>query len=257
MTRFVWVWLHLLQFCVSNQTTNPHEDSANKPWRPIPSGLISVHAARVLRWILLPICLAISVWCQVLSIGIALCLATLAHNELGWDAHWLPRNVLNAVGYASFRIAAARAGRRGTCSCAHVYRKELNCPSADAICAYPAKSALTQTLLSLVILTTIQAQDFKDVHGDSLIGRRTLPLMYPRGSRVLMAILLPTWSVLFTYCYADAGRLLPTCTVLLGAATGARFFFQRSEAQDKKTYLYYNVRTMCASRQLEYRSHNF
>ncbi|KIM78588.1 hypothetical protein PILCRDRAFT_11056 [Piloderma croceum F 1598] len=33
-----WVWLHLLQFDVSNQYLDPTEDALNKPDRPIPSG---------------------------------------------------------------------------------------------------------------------------------------------------------------------------------------------------------------------------
>ncbi|KAI0065532.1 hypothetical protein BV25DRAFT_1798511, partial [Artomyces pyxidatus] len=56
-----WTWLHLLQFCVSNQSANPEEDALNKPWRPIPSRRISVSATHVLRWVLLPICFALSI----------------------------------------------------------------------------------------------------------------------------------------------------------------------------------------------------
>ena len=111
--RGFWVWLHLLQFCVSNQSVEPDEDSKNKPWRPIPAGNISVHSARRLRWLLLAACLALSAQTGVLHAGAALSFATWAHNEANLGSHWLTRNALNAVGYASFSIGASNAGCSG------------------------------------------------------------------------------------------------------------------------------------------------
>ena len=101
-----WTWLHLLQFCVSNQSLDPEEDSSNKPWRPIPSGLISIDEARKLRWILLPFCLSISMRLEAYWQGISLALAILAHNEFGLHSHLFLRNVCNAWGYASFNAGA-------------------------------------------------------------------------------------------------------------------------------------------------------
>ncbi|KAG1871841.1 hypothetical protein DFJ58DRAFT_652344, partial [Suillus subalutaceus] len=45
-----WVWFHLLQANVSNQTYSAHEDVVNKPCRPVPSGRISVRDCHALRW---------------------------------------------------------------------------------------------------------------------------------------------------------------------------------------------------------------
>ena len=101
-----WTWLHLLQFCVSNQSIDPEEDALNKPWRPIPSGLISVTSARCLRWILLPSCFSLSAYLEVHWQGIALALAFLAHNEFHLHSHWIMRNVCNAWGYAYFNAGA-------------------------------------------------------------------------------------------------------------------------------------------------------
>jgi hypothetical protein len=102
----LWTWLHLLQFCVSNQSLDPEEDSSNKPWRPIPSGLISVDAARSLRWMLMPLCLSVSVRLEAYWQGISLALAFLAHNEFGLHSHLFLRNICNAWGYASFNAGA-------------------------------------------------------------------------------------------------------------------------------------------------------
>lgn len=102
----LWIWLNLLQFCVSNQSINPEEDASNKPWRPIPSRRISVNTARVLRWALLPTCLILSFKCNALLPGLVLTLAFLLHNELNLGSHWVLRNVCNSVGYAAFNAGA-------------------------------------------------------------------------------------------------------------------------------------------------------
>jgi hypothetical protein len=103
----LWTWLHLLQFCVSNQSLNPEEDTLNKPWRPIPSGVVSVVNARILRWILLPICLSLSISLEAHWQGISLAIAFIVHNELHLHSHWLMRNACNAWGYASFNAGAS------------------------------------------------------------------------------------------------------------------------------------------------------
>ena len=110
----LWTWLHLLQFCVSNQSLNPGEDVLNKPWRPIPSGIVSVLNARILRWILLPLCLSLSMSLEALWQGVFLAIGFLVYNELHLDSHWLMRNALNAWGYASFNAGASSiAGASG------------------------------------------------------------------------------------------------------------------------------------------------
>jgi len=103
----LWTWLHLLQFCVSNQSLNPEEDALNKPWRPIPSGIVPVVNARILRWILLPLCLSLSISLEAHWQGISLAIAFIVHNELHLHSHWLMRNACNAWGYASFNAGAS------------------------------------------------------------------------------------------------------------------------------------------------------
>ena len=110
LRRATWVFLHLLQFCVSNQTSDPEEDRRNKPWRPIPSGRITLAQAQGLRCLLFLLCFAISAQYDVLGAGIVLSAATIAHNEFGMGAHWFSRNALNAIGYASFSAGSLYAG---------------------------------------------------------------------------------------------------------------------------------------------------
>ena len=103
-----WTWIHLLQVCVSNQSMGgEEEDALNKPWRPIPSRLISVTHARTLRWILLPFCLFLSLCLGAHWPSISLALASLAYQELQFDSHALLRNLCSAWGYASFNAGSA------------------------------------------------------------------------------------------------------------------------------------------------------
>jgi 4-hydroxybenzoate polyprenyltransferase len=101
----LWFWVHALQFGLANQS-HPHaiaEDTINHPYRPLPTGRISVQTARALRWTVVPLCLLLSA-----AYGPRTTLASLlgslymlAYNEGGGArGHWLVRNVQNAVGYS-------------------------------------------------------------------------------------------------------------------------------------------------------------
>ncbi|KAJ7854304.1 hypothetical protein B0H14DRAFT_2756700 [Mycena olivaceomarginata] len=88
------------------------EDAANKPWRHIPTALISPRQATVFRCqALLPICLFISGAYNVTVAGIAFAAIILLHNEFGMDSHWVTRSLLNAAGYATFYCRATLIAR--------------------------------------------------------------------------------------------------------------------------------------------------
>lgn len=104
----MWIWLHLLQFDVSNQTRNPKEDQYNKKDRPLPSGLISLRSAILLRWGLAPVCILSSLWySHEAAVASAAVLAlTILYNELGGSGYFVLKNMLNAAGFASFEWGA-------------------------------------------------------------------------------------------------------------------------------------------------------
>ena len=97
----LWIWLHLLQFNVANQIKAPEEDKINKPSRPIPAGRITVHDATILRWALVPTCLACSALYspQVMWISLPVLLFTTWYNEHDGDKESLSKNFLTAVLY--------------------------------------------------------------------------------------------------------------------------------------------------------------
>lgn len=111
-----WVWLHLLQADISNQTRSPDEDAVNKPYRPLPSGRITVKNALRLRWLLVPACWVVSAayGVQVLRVSVLLAGLILVYNEGHAADRWLARNVMNAAGIACFETGASLI--TGACS---------------------------------------------------------------------------------------------------------------------------------------------
>ncbi|KAI0031470.1 UbiA prenyltransferase family-domain-containing protein [Vararia minispora EC-137] len=222
-----WTWLHLLQFCVSNQSLSPEEDALNKPWRPIPSGNISVATARNLRWILLPSCLLQSFVYGVPWQGLSLAIVFLAHNEWALGSHWVLRTLCNAWGYASFNAGAAAI-----------------------VSSWPGHTLQARTVLSFccnaaIILTTIHAQDFRDEVGDKRLGRMTLPIAFSQASRITIWVFLLSWSLgLSIFCATNYILAAAFCT--LAMIVGARFYFWRDVEADQRSYLYYNVWLACA-----------
>ena len=104
----------------------------------------------------------------------------------------------------------------------------------------------TRTLISfavnaLIIFSTIHAQDFRDEVGDKLMGRRTIPIVWPKGSRVWILAILTAWSVGLSWaCGLAIPFSVPFC--LLSLFVGLRFFRERTAGADRRSYLYYNVR---------------
>lgn len=107
-----WIWINLLQFCISNQCINPQEDFVNKPWRPIPAGRITREQSEVLQKFIALLALMTSYCWGVLPAGVLISISTAAYNDFGFHRDMVLRNVCNAVGYASFELGATRlAGR--------------------------------------------------------------------------------------------------------------------------------------------------
>jgi hypothetical protein len=113
----------------------------------------------------------------------------------------------------------------------------------------PGKSTMsTPTTISflinaLIIFSTIHAQDFRDENGDKLMGRRTIPMLWPKSSRVWIFVVLIAWSVGLSWaCDLTAHFSVPFCA--LAFFTGLRFLRKRTADGDKLSYRYYNVRVL-------------
>ncbi|KAI0690563.1 UbiA prenyltransferase family-domain-containing protein [Cerioporus squamosus] len=221
LPRIIWIWINLLEINIANQSLDGEEDAMNKPWRPIPSKRISQSTARTLRWTLLPICFALSCAFRVPKACLLLHIGNICYHDFGLASHWATKSLCNALAYAAFNGGASM----------------VMCDKSVVSDTFRD----TQILNFLLILTTTHAQDFRDVIGDSATGRLTIPLAYPRASRLSMLVLLPAWS--FFLCSSREPHLLVS-TVVCAFATyvGLRFYFSvgTSEA-DGAAYRDYNI----------------
>ena len=110
-------------------------------------------------------------------------------------------------------------------------------------------ASVTSILISAgIFATTIQAQDFKDVVGDRIIGRKTLPIVAPDTSRPVLMISILLWSVVISKLWG-LDNLASFAFIQLALAVGMRYVFLKSVKSDERSYYLYNVGE-CLSRAL-------
>ncbi|KAF8905771.1 UbiA prenyltransferase family [Gymnopilus junonius] len=221
--RVFWIWLHLLHFNLANQVRDPEEDMRNKPWRPLPSGRISLSTARVFRYLMPLVCMVVSLcYSRTIFYASAFFAALVPmYHELHGDAHWLSKNLMNAVGYACFAI--------GSTLIASNDRSKLD-----------FTGALSIFIISAILATTIQAQDFQDVDGDKSVGRSTLPIAFPNLSRYTLLITLLLWSAYLT-CIWEIGGIGSIGFTCLAMVVGLRYYLLRTTKDDEVSYFMYNI----------------
>ena len=73
------------------------------------------------------------------------------------------------------------------------------------------------------------------------MGRRTVPIVWPEGSRVWILVMLTAWSAGLSWaCDLAIPFSVPFCC--LSVYVGLRFLQKRTADADRRSYLYYNVR---------------
>ncbi|KAM4065779.1 ubiA prenyltransferase family protein [Hirsutella rhossiliensis] len=219
----LWIWLHLLHFNISNQVIGIAEDEQNKSYRPLTSGRITIQHARVLQRVLFAVCIVQSYGysIQVVFASVALLTLTFAHNELGGHAHFVARNLLNSGGISCFEWGATLVAGSSPHGLDQVAQR--------AICVN-----------AVIIFTTIHAQDFKDIKGDMVMNRSTLPIMYPRQSRKTILPGLCIWTLLCCKVW-EVNYIASFPLALLAIWVGLRFFFLTTMKNDEFSYVLYNI----------------
>jgi len=100
--------------------------------------------------------------------------------------------------------------------------------------------SLSIFIISAILATTIQAQDFQDVDGDKSVGRSTLPIAFPKLSRCTPLISLLLWSAYLT-CIWEIGGIGTCGFTCLAVIVGLRYFLLRTTKDDELSYLMYNI----------------
>ncbi|CAI7644281.1 unnamed protein product [Penicillium crustosum] len=221
-------------FDIANQITSIEEDIINKPFRPIPAGLLTKEEASR-RWFLswsLPAIAVLrisgrdaAVYLVIWQIWVAL------HYSWPRFNHWLMRNAFTAVG-------------------ATIQLKLLDAVISHAVPTIQIVPHL-DILLFLWFALTIHVQEFHDVEGDCQQKRQTLPLILPPKAVDLLRA--GTGLLIITEaCVSLVVRislLLPTPS-LLRISTGVvhlvfatilatRLVVSSSKKMDQITYHYY------------------
>ena len=97
-----------------------------------------------------------------------------------------------------------------------------------------------------IFATTIHSQDFKDTEGDSAIGRKTVPIVYPNVARYTVLVPLVAWSIgLSVLWWLDV--LTAAAFTLLAVFIGYRYLNCVSVHADQVSFYWYNV----SSRQVD------
>ncbi|KAJ6496295.1 UbiA prenyltransferase family-domain-containing protein [Mycena sanguinolenta] len=220
-----WMWLQILHCNLANQTsaTSLKEDLTNKPFRPIPSGRVTLAQVIVWRYICLACGLLLSALYgrRVVLANIALTIVIVMYNDGRAAAHWFSRNLVNAVAFGVLETGATLVA-----ACDHHRFGE---------------AAHLSLIFSFgIIVTTIHTQDFQDRVGDKMTGRRTLPIVLPVLSRYTIFVGVIAWSVVLSRVWRlDLLAQIPL--TLLGTIVGFRCSMLRTVQSDKLTYVLYNV----------------
>lgn len=101
------------------------------------------------------------------------------------------------------------------------------------------KSAIV--LSTLALSTTYHAQDFRDVHGDRLIGRKTLPIVFPSIARPSVSLGILSWTIYLCIAW-ELDISTAAVFSLVACIVSGRFVLFREVNEDKISFHWYNVR---------------
>lgn len=212
---------YIAQFCYSGQLDSVAEDRIEKPFRPLPAGLVTRAGAwrRYLLWagvfVLASVALGVAKW--------ALCwlLATVFHNRLGGHRHWFTKNCVTMSLGTLAQLGAAWELVHGSMT-----------PGAW----------LWAVGISLWVGVTVHLQDFRDIEGDRRVRRRTLPIVLgaakARGVVAAAVVLMGLVSLvsLLYLAHSAAARLCTAVIVGWHAWLVVRLLLLRSRESDHRTY---------------------
>ena len=213
-------WGNLLVFDLANQGSEDAalEDNINKPWRPIPTGRMSVSGTRRLLFRSLPIVLGVNYLLGGSNETALLFMLTWMYNGLGGaDESFIVRNIIIAFTFGLYNA--------GSLHIAAGEGNEIRDTGYDWV-----------FLISCVIFSTMHVQDLKDQPGDKARGRRTAPLVLgDNAARWTIAVSVAVWSMI---CPLFLGLSIAGCLVpcVMGTIIVSRLFFLREQHHDRRTW---------------------
>ncbi|KAI8948547.1 hypothetical protein F4801DRAFT_556528 [Xylaria longipes] len=216
----LWSLSNLLLFNIHNQR-HPSamlEDHENKPWRPLPSRRISSSQTTCFMFAMYPVILLISYKWGGMIPCLLEAFSCLWYNEWGGAADPFLKNLLNGVGYACFLAGP------------------LEVLTGKSIFSGEGKAAIWLGILAACITTTVHTQDFRDVRGDRISGRRTVPLSIgDTAARLVVAVGVCGWTVAASW-YWEAVWVQVLFAAGAGGIMVLNLFWDRTTEGDSLTW---------------------
>jgi 4-hydroxybenzoate polyprenyltransferase len=217
----LYIWLNVLVFELANQRLPEAviEDALNKPWRPLPNGLITPVQTRRFLMGVLPVILGISYFMGVWKETSLLFTLTWMYNDLkGGDENFIVRNIIIGAAFAVYNEGALR----------------IACGPGQV----PTKEAYIWTaVVSGVIFSTMHVQDMQDQDGDRAKGRHSAPLILgDYVARWTVAVPVVLWSFICPFMW-DIGILGWVSPIAVGSVIAVRELWLREPVADHNTWV--------------------
>ncbi|KAF9269796.1 hypothetical protein L218DRAFT_850593 [Marasmius fiardii PR-910] len=217
----VWLNLHLLAFNIQNQLVGVEEDRLCKPYRPFPSGRITVKNGRLLYLVVVAASIAWSYCNDLVLLSVIYSCGTTLYNELGLAADPFLKTPMGGIAYICYSWGT-------TFILGH--HQPLSTNSLYAI-----------MMSGLIFSLTGHMQDFRDRSGDALMGRRTIPIILTqRVARwsLLCIIATFTYGLIVLWSPPVAVTVVFTALFLITVVT---LVATHSEEADRVNFHWYEV----------------
>ncbi|KAJ7097668.1 UbiA prenyltransferase family-domain-containing protein [Mycena epipterygia] len=220
MRSLIYSLLYIYAFDIANQINGVAEDRINKPDRPLSSGRVSLQGAYIRWYVTTAAHLVVGAAWGVLPWTVLWVFITIYTSFYGGDKHWTTKNLL----FMSVGPFCLLQGGWGL---------------AAPITAREWRWVL---LLSGTFGIVASVQDMRDVEGDKIAGRRTLPIVLGSSFRwVMIAIICAAPIICWKSQFLNPSHwLVDYCGVALTLAMlymAYRVFWGGSKAYDHGTYM--------------------
>lgn len=224
----LWSWSNLFLFTLHNQrhASAISEDNFNKPWRPLSAGRISPHQVKMLIFCVYPAIFTVSGTIGGLAPCILEAFSCLWYNEWNGASNPLLKNLLNGIGFACF------------------FAGPLEVATNRSVLSGDMKAFMWLLVLAGAISTTVHAQDFRDIDGDRVSGRKTVPLSIGEEyARAALVVGIIGWTALSCWLW-DLGSAerswlscIPACVA--GAIIAWSFYRNKTREGDRRSWKLY------------------
>ncbi|WP_338023855.1 UbiA family prenyltransferase [Archangium primigenium] len=217
--------LYVLTFCISNQLNGIEEDRINKPDRPIVRGDVSVQGAQT-RLVVYSVLFCVVGWLSgALVWALVWQMVTHLHNAGGVARNWFGKDMSMCLGIIAALVPAW----------------ELITPMTPA-------AWLWVLTLAFSVFVLAPTQDLRDMEGDRLNQRKTLPVvMGEQPTRIFLSagfvllaftthflLMAPVWDRWMV-------RVFDGVLVLLCVVIAVRLMRLRTPREDHQTYMYFTA----------------